>query len=110
MQITTQLNRAVLDICVLALITDREVYGYDLIQQLKVYGFTVSVGTLYPLLSQLRKNGYVSSVVKDSAVGPSRRYYALTVVGNKYLEEGASEFSVFSKSVGKLLNKFNSKK
>ena len=51
----TQLRRGVLEHCVLALLGDEERYGYDLVTELSDAGLVASEGTIYPLLSRLRK-------------------------------------------------------
>ncbi len=78
----SQLIKGVLEGCVLATISQGEVYGYQLIQALRQHGFDSLVGgTLYPLLAKLEKNGAVTSVIKPSPDGPNRKYYTLTSAG-----------------------------
>jgi len=47
----------------------------------------VSEGTIYPLLLRLEKNGLVNSEKKESAFGPKRKYYKLTILGKEELTE-----------------------
>ena len=77
----TQLRRGAVEHCVLALLEDEERYGYDLVQELTAAGLVASEGTVYPLLSRLRKDELVATVWRDSPSGPPRRYYALTQPG-----------------------------
>ena len=56
-------------------------------------GLGVTEGTLYPLLSRLRVQGFISARLEESSEGPARKYYALTRAGrgvmkamNEYLE------------------------
>ena len=62
----TQLRRGAVEHCVLALLEDDERYGYDLVQQLTAAGLVASEGTVYPLLSRLRKDELVATVWRDS--------------------------------------------
>ena len=60
----TQLRRGVLEFCVLALLSGDEVYGFDLVRRLSgIDGLVTSEGTIYPLLSRLRRDGWVSTTV-----------------------------------------------
>ena len=78
----TQLLKVVLDGCVLAIIADHEIYGYELIQALREDGFDSIVGgTLYPLLAKLENRGDLIGQFKTSPDGPQRKYYAITPQG-----------------------------
>ncbi|MPQ37361.1 PadR family transcriptional regulator [Lactobacillus plantarum] len=78
----TQLLKGVLDGCVLAIIADHEIYGYELIQALRADGFDSIVGgTLYPLLAKLENRGDLIGQFKASPDGPQRKYYAITPQG-----------------------------
>ena len=83
----TQLRRGAVEHCVLALLEDDERYGYDLVQELTAAGLVASEGTVYPLLSRLRKDELVATVWRDSPAGPPRRYYALTRPGQRALDD-----------------------
>jgi PadR family transcriptional regulator PadR len=66
-----QLRRGTLEFCVLALLRDRERYGFELVRTLSdIDGMTISEGTIYPLLSRLRRNGLVTTTWHDSDAGP----------------------------------------
>lgn len=73
-----QLRRGVLEHCVLALLEGEERYGYDLVTELSEAGLLASEGTMYPLLSRLRKVELVETSWRESTSGPPRRYYSLT--------------------------------
>lgn len=82
----TQLLKGVLEGCVLAIIADHEIYGYELIQGLREAGFdSIVSGTLYPLLAKLEKHGDLQSRLKASPDGPNRKYYSLTDQGSQSL-------------------------
>ena len=84
----SQFFRGTLEGCILKIIRDEEVYGYEIDQErLKKYGVNeVSEGTIYPLLLRLEKNGFVDSVKKESAFGPKRKYYRLSSLGKDELK------------------------
>src|SRR5919204_2276118 len=78
-----QMRRGTLQYCVLALLAEEERYGFDLVRGLaEVDGMVTSEGTIYPLLSRLRRDGLVESTWRESSTGPPRRYYRLTAAGH----------------------------
>ena len=102
----TQLIKGVLEGCVLTIIAQKEVYGYELIQSLKQNGFENIVGgTLYPLLVKLEKNGDLKSVVKSSPSGPDRKYYSITTQGLSSLKEFNQQWTTLSSNVNQIMKK-----
>ncbi|ANS78016.1 Transcriptional regulator, PadR family [Serinicoccus hydrothermalis] len=101
----TQLRRGVLEYCVLALLSDEERYGYDLVVELSAAGLVASEGTIYPLLSRLRKDELVSTVWRESPTGPPRRYYALTRHGRAVLDDFVRSWTTFKLSVDHILTR-----
>jgi PadR family transcriptional regulator PadR len=100
----SQLRRGVLEFCVLALLRDGERYGYELVHTLgDADGLVTSEGTLYPLLSRLRREGMVQTTWRESASGPPRRYYSLTAAGIGALDAFLIEWARFRESVDALL-------
>lgn len=85
---TTQLRKGVLELCILAAIgRQEECYGYELVKELTATpGLEVSEGSIYPLLSRLRKQGVVVTKLVESANGPARKYYKLTAIGKARME------------------------
>jgi len=100
----TQLRRGVLEYCVLALLSEEERYGFDLVRRLgDIDGMVTSEGTIYPLLSRLRRDGWVSTTWQESEAGPPRRYYAITPAGRHALAGFGLEWQRFRDSVDTLL-------
>lgn len=82
---TTQVRKGLLELCVFNLVAEGEWYAYDLVKRLgEVRGLVVTVGTIYPLLSRLRKTGLLTTRLEESPTGPARRYYGLTPEGHKF--------------------------
>ena len=101
----TQLRRGVLEYCVLALLSDDERYGYDLVVELSGAGLLASEGTIYPLLSRLRKDELVSTSWQESPSGPPRRYYAVTAQGRAALADFTRSWTDFKHSVDDILTR-----
>lgn len=99
-----QLRRGVVEYCVLSLLADEELYGFDLVRRLAdVDGMVISEGTIYPLLSRLRRQGWVTTRWVESESGPPRRYYGLTQDGQHALQDFAVEWQRFRDAVDHLM-------
>jgi PadR family transcriptional regulator PadR len=84
---TVQVRKGVLEVCILNALADQERYGYELVKTLAaIPGLGVTEGTLYPLLSRLRVQGYITARLEESSEGPARKYYALTTEGRKMMK------------------------
>jgi PadR family transcriptional regulator PadR len=95
-----QMRRGTLQYCVLSLLADEERYGFDLVRGLaEMDGMVTSEGTIYPLLSRLRRDGLVESTWRESPSGPPRRYYRLTGAGGAALETFRLEWRRFRDAV-----------
>lgn len=102
----TQMRRGTLQYCVLALLDEEERYGFDLVRALAdVDGMVTSEGTIYPLLSRLRRDGLVESSWQESRTGPPRRYYRLTEAGRSALEGFRREWSRFRDAVDQFVER-----
>ena len=103
-KLVAQMRRGTLEYCVLALLRDEERYGFELVRALSaIEGMVTSEGTIYPLLTRLRRDALISSTWAESPSGPPRRYYQLTPKGQTALEEFADEWKRFRDTVDRLL-------
>lgn len=92
--------RGVLELCVLRVMADGATYGYAIAARLADAGFgDIKGGTLYPLLARLEKNDLVSVEWRTGAGGPERKYFTLTAAGHTQLEQGLTQWQVFSTRV-----------
>ena len=95
-----QMRKGTLQYCVLALLADEERYGFDLVRSLaETDGMVTSEGTIYPLLSRLRRDGLVETTWRESTSGPPRRYYSLTAAGRAALAAFKDEWGRFRDAV-----------
>ncbi|HEY8999228.1 MAG TPA: PadR family transcriptional regulator [Candidatus Saccharimonadales bacterium] len=81
------LRKGLLELVVLKLIAARKVYAADILQQLGKTDFATQEGTLYPLLSKLRRDNLVAYEWVESDAGPPRKYYSLADDGKVRLKE-----------------------
>jgi len=97
--------KGILDGCLLAIIKNKEVYGYELAEKLESYGFhSFSEGTIYPLLMRMQKEELVTSTFKKSTAGPKRKYYSLTPKGEEELELFLERWSYLQTNVNRVLH------
>lgn len=105
-----QMRRGTLQYCVLSLLADEERYGFDLVRGLaEMDGMVTSEGTIYPLLSRLRRDGLVESNWQESPSGPPRRYYRLTTAGRTALDGFRLEWRRFRDAVDHFVERTESK-
>ena len=83
----SQMRKGMLEYCILLLLKRQEAYASDIIQQLKEAELLVVEGTLYPLLTRLKKDGLLAYEWQESTQGPPRKYYRLTDDGRQFLSE-----------------------
>lgn len=103
-KVESQLRKGVLEYCVLALMRNGPKYGIELLNELQRTGtLATSQGTVYPLLSRLRRDSLVATAWRESTSGPPRRYYELTETGRAALAEFAGIWPAFRDAVDHLL-------
>ena len=82
-----QMRKGVLEMCVVAAISSREAYASDILDRLKQSQLIVVEGTLYPILTRLKNEGFLSYRWEESNSGPPRKYYSITPEGTAFLSE-----------------------
>ena len=103
-KLLSQMRRGAIEYCVLALLRDRDRYGFELTRALSdADGLVTSEGTIYPLLSRLRADGLVETFWRESTQGPPRRYYRLTKDGRAALKAFQVQWRRFRDTVDALM-------
>ena len=78
----------------------KETYAYEIVRALSdAGGLVTSEGTIYPLLSRLRRDGLVETTWRESESGPPRRYYRLTGEGDRALDTFVGDWARFRDAV-----------
>jgi len=96
-----QMRKGVLEYCILGVLSQGELYPSDIIGKLKEAKLIVVEGTLYPLLTRLKDGGFLTYRWEESRSGPPRKYYTLTPLGRKLLEELDQTWEELSQAVRK---------
>lgn len=100
----SQLLKGILEGCILKIISKEETYGYDIIVKLVEAGFTSIIeGTLYPILTRLEKKEYIKCRKAKSPLGPTRKYYTITDIGKKHLNEYIQTYDEVMKKADAIL-------
>jgi PadR family transcriptional regulator PadR len=81
------LRKGLLEFAVLSAISKQRVYAADILERLAGTPFVTSEGTLYPLLSRLKREEYLAYEWAESESGPPRKYYSLTTKGKERLAQ-----------------------
>ena len=92
-------------LCVLSVISDREVYTSDILSSLNEAELLVVEGTVYPLLTRLKNDGVLKYRWEESSAGPPRKYYSLTDKGKEVLKNLKQNWDKLNKSINKIVNK-----
>ena len=81
------IRKGLLEFAVLRIIAGEKLYVAEMLQRLAGTEFATQEGTLYPLLSRLRRESLVDYEWQESEAGPPRKYYRLTETGQRALSE-----------------------
>ncbi len=98
----TQFKKGILEMCILSIIRDHDMYGFEVIEKLSSE-IDVNENTVYPILRRLTGQGLFDTYIENTNIGAPRKYYKITGVGIEKLNEYESEWRTFLKGVFKLL-------
>jgi len=79
------MRKGILEFLLLKMINAHKMYVADILKKLEATEFSTGEGTLYPLLSRMRREGLVDYEWQESESGPPRKYYRLTDKGREQL-------------------------
>ncbi|EFI41426.1 MULTISPECIES: PadR family transcriptional regulator [Peptoniphilus] len=99
-----QFKKGVLELLVLSLLMEKDMYGYELVEEISTH-VNISEGTIYPLLRRLKDERYVETYLEESQSGPPRKYYKLTDAGKDECIFQLKEWDDFIKSVNFILRR-----
>ena len=81
------IRKGLLEFLILKIVASERVYAADILKHLSATDFATQEGTLYPLLSKMRRDGLLDYEWQESDAGPPRKYYELTARGKVQLAE-----------------------
>lgn len=95
----TQFKKGVLEMCILYQLSDAEMYGYEIMKIIKEVFPDVYDASIYAILRRLNAETYTETSMRDSDSGPPRKYYRITQLGTKYLNQMIAEWDVMVSTV-----------
>ena len=99
----SQIRKGLIEFCLLNIIDQKvQAYGLELIEGLDVAQLEISEGTLYPLLSRLVRDKYLLPKWETPKTGHPRKYYRLSVLGKKNLEDMKLEWAKLTNSIDEI--------
>lgn len=104
-----QMRKGVLELCILNMISVRDAYANEIIEELKKAELIVVEGTLYPLLTRLKNGGLLAYRWEESSSGPPRKYYTLTELGKSALKELTISWERLQEAVNQSIDETNEK-
>lgn len=99
-----QMRKGILEFCILHIISRGEVYASDMLEELTSAKIMVVEGTLYPLLTRLKKAELVDYKWVESNSGPPRKYYTITPEGAAFLAQLSQTWGELSSSTNKIIS------
>lgn len=106
MKINKELVKGSTSIMILSLLAREDMYGYQMMQELKLTSknvFELKEGTLYPLLHGLEKDGAIEAYWFDTDEGRRRKYYKITDCGREMLSRKKLEWSSFVEAINTVI-------
>jgi len=106
--VTPRLDRGDKSLLLLGLLGEREMYGYELVAELRARTeslIDLPEGTVYPALRRLERDGLLAGRWVEVDGAPRRRYYALTAAGERALAEGREAWQRFAGAAEGLLGR-----
>ncbi|OEJ99473.1 PadR family transcriptional regulator [Roseivirga misakiensis] len=99
-----QMRKGILEFCILKIISRGEVYASDMLGELTSAKIMVVEGTLYPLLTRLRKAGLVDYKWVESSSGPPRKYYTITDLGTEFVNNLENTWQELVQSTSQIIS------
>ena len=96
------IRKGLLEFLILRIVATDKVYVADILERLSSTEFATQEGTLYPLLSKMRREGLVDYEWQESDAGPPRKYYELTPKGRAQLGELDAYWKQINRTIGQL--------
>jgi PadR family transcriptional regulator, regulatory protein PadR len=96
------IRKGLLEFLVLKIVAAEKVYVADILRKLAATEFATQEGTLYPLLSRMRREGLLQYEWQESEAGPPRKYYELTAQGRAELDALNDYWKTINKTIEQL--------
>ncbi len=103
----SQMRKGTLEFCILLSLLERgQMYAADIIAQLQTMNIEIVEGTLYPLLSRLKKEGLLDYTWEESGQGPPRKYYRVNPEGEGLIKQLIKQWKDLNQSIQSLISNY----
>src|SRR6202795_438898 len=105
-RVRSQIARGSAELAILALLTEQALYGFEISKQIEERtegALHFSLASLYPMLYDLEKRGWIKGRWEANSAGRDRRYYSLTAAGKKTLEPLRREWVFFFRALDRFV-------
>ncbi len=101
-----QFKKGVLELIVLVSVSEKDMYGYELIALVSEI-IDINEGSIYPLLKRMTNEKYFDTYLAESNEGPPRKYYKITNLGKERMVDLVEAWKTFSTSVNAFIEGSN---
>jgi len=104
-RIRSKIARGSADLAILSLLEEQPLYGFEIARQISERtggALKFTLASLYPLLYEMEKRGWVQARWQANAAGRDRRYYRLTATGRRQLAPLRQEWRSFFRALDDL--------
>jgi PadR family transcriptional regulator PadR len=106
--VQSSFKRGVATLCIMALLHQQPMYGYELVAEMSRISdgeFVLPEGTLYPILYRLEDSGYLLTEKKLVGKRMTRVYYSLSESGEQHYQELLKDYLSIRNGVAKILGR-----
>ena len=96
------MKKGVLELCILHVVSERDMYGYEIMKTVTDAFSDINESTVYAVLRRLHSDGCTESYLGEVSAGPKRKYYRITKKGAEELERMKKEWEELLRSIGML--------
>lgn len=99
-------TRSDIKMILLKLLSNKDMYGYQIIQELKILSnnyFLLQEGSLYPILHSLQSDELINSYWEETTSNRKKKYYSLTENGKRALAKEQREWKKYSNCINNIL-------
>ena len=104
-RISSKIARGSAEVAILSLLNEQPLYGFEIARQIEAQtggALRFTLASLYPMLYDLEKRGWIEGKWQSNNAGRDRRYYALTSAGKKHLAPLRKEWRAFFRALDQL--------
>lgn len=95
----SQMKKGVMEMCLMQIISTRETYGYELMNDITIAFPGVNESTVYAILRRLQADGHLATYTGETSGGPSRKYFRLTDDGKLALDKAIADWHNLTEAV-----------